>query len=69
MQQHKFSIGQPVRFIGNVVNRLGSRDGFVITRLLPAEGPEFEYRIKSATEPHERVARESQLDVANEPAE
>lgn len=69
MSSHKFTIGQPVRFIGNAVNRLGSREGYVITRLLPPEGPEFEYRIKSATEPHERVARESQLDRANEPAE
>lgn len=69
MSQYKFEIGQPVRFIGNAVNRLGSREGYVITRLLPPEGPEFEYRIKSATEPHERVARESQLDAANEAAE
>lgn len=69
MSEHKFSIGQSVRFIGNAVNRLGSRDGYVVTRLLPPEGPEFEYRIKSSTEPHERVARESQLDVATQPAE
>jgi hypothetical protein len=34
------------------------------TRLrdLPPEGSDFQYKIKSAAEPHERVAKESQLD-------
>jgi hypothetical protein len=63
---HKFALGQPVRLIGNAVNRLGNRDGYIVTRLLPIEGPEFEYRIKSASEAHERVARESQLDASAE---
>jgi len=35
-----------------------------ITRLLPPEGEDFQYKIKSAAEPHERVAKESQLDRA-----
>jgi hypothetical protein len=64
MTNPKFMVGQSVRLIGNAVNRLGSRDGYIVTRLLPVEGPEFEYRIKSPNEPHERVARESQLDRA-----
>jgi hypothetical protein len=33
----------------------------VITKRLPERDGEFEYRIKSVNEPHERVARESQL--------
>jgi hypothetical protein len=33
----------------------------VITMRLPERDGEFEYRVKSANEPHERVARESQL--------
>ncbi len=64
MSQHKFQVGQPVRFSGNLAHRTGAREGFVVTRLLPVEGPELEYRIKSESEPHERVARESQLDPA-----
>jgi hypothetical protein len=32
-----------------------------VTRQLPHNGSEFEYRIKSANEEHERVARESEL--------
>jgi hypothetical protein len=33
----------------------------VITKRLPERDGEFEYRIKSVNEPHERVVRESQL--------
>ncbi len=62
MPKHKYDVGQPVRLMGNAVNRLGTRDGYVVTRQLPVEGPDLEYRIKSEKEPHERVARESQLD-------
>jgi hypothetical protein len=29
---------------------------------LPREGDDFQYRIKNANEPHERVVKESQLD-------
>jgi hypothetical protein len=32
-------------------------------RALPAEGGEFRYRIKSAYEPYERMARESELSA------
>jgi hypothetical protein len=35
---------------------------FKVTQLLPLEGDEFQYRIRSASEPYERVAKESQLD-------
>jgi hypothetical protein len=34
-------------------------------QLLPAEDDELRYRIKSANEPHERVAKESQLRRAS----
>ena len=35
---------------------------YKIIQLLPPEGGDFQYRIKSADEAHERVAKESQLD-------
>jgi hypothetical protein len=31
---------------------------------MPAEGKAFQYRIKNANEPHERVAKESELRAA-----
>jgi hypothetical protein len=36
---------------------------FEAIRQLPERDGEFEYRIKNLTEPHERVARESELSV------
>jgi hypothetical protein len=60
--KHKFSLGQTVRFTQSGYLTAAARDDFKITRLLPIEGMECEYRIKSAAEPFERVARESQLD-------
>jgi hypothetical protein len=38
---------------------------YKIKQLLPAEDDELRYRIKSANEPHERVAKESQLQRAS----
>ena len=62
MTKHKFSIGQTVRFSHNGYLSVASREDFKVTRLLPLDGSEWEYRIKCAGEPFERVARESQLD-------
>ena len=37
---------------------------YEVTKQLPHNGREFEYRIKSANEEHERVAQESKLTGA-----
>jgi len=62
MGVHKFKIGQSVNYTSSGVGR-GSGI-YKITQLLPPEGDDFQYRIKSAAEPHERVVKESQLDRA-----
>ena len=62
MTKHKYSVGQTVRFSHGTYLSVSGRDDFKVTRLLPTEGSECEYRIKCAEEPFERVARESQLD-------
>jgi hypothetical protein len=36
---------------------------FEVTKQLPERDGEFEYRIKNVAEPHERVARESELSI------
>ena len=56
---HKFKIGDIVT-ISPVTNRHAPKDAFEVVKQLPG-GSEPEYRIKSANEPHERVARESEL--------
>ena len=59
---HKFRIGQTVIYTGPFVH--GDMIACEVTKLLPTENDEFQYRIKGANEPHERVAKESQLTSA-----
>ncbi len=63
MDSHRYRVGQSVHYTSNVLRRFGATGDFQIVKLLPPEGDELQYRIKSATEPHERVAKESQLDI------
>jgi hypothetical protein len=62
LKTHKFSIGQNVRYTAGPFSRSGASGSFKVIKLLPSEGDEQQYRIKSAGEAFERVAKESQLD-------
>ena len=53
----KFRAGQMVR----LTRRHAGGGVYVITKQLPDRDGEFEYRIKSTFEPHERVVSESDL--------
>jgi hypothetical protein len=64
MAQHRFKIGQTVNFTPGRFGRGAAGTIYKVTQLLPPEGDDFQYRIKSAAEPHERVVKESQLDLA-----
>jgi hypothetical protein len=57
MTAHKFKIGQLVDYS----SRESASGAYQITQLLPPEGADYQYRIKSAREPHERVAKEHEL--------
>jgi len=59
--EHRFRAGQRVTLAPNLTNRGAAGGGYVVTKQLPERDGEFEYRIKSLSEPHERVARESEL--------
>jgi len=61
---HKYTVGQTVHYTAGAFGRSRTTGSFQIIRLLPSEGDEYLYRIKSAGEPYERVAKESQLDHA-----
>ncbi len=61
MAEHKFRAGQKVTLAANFTNRSAGGPGYVVTKQLPERGGEFEYRVKSVSEPHERVVRESEL--------
>jgi hypothetical protein len=61
MSLHRFAVGErvefsPGRFDGNVPRGL-----YTITRQLPSETPDMQYRVKSVRDSHERVVRQSQL--------
>jgi hypothetical protein len=59
MRIRKFMAGQSVAFIANDLLRpLGT---FAIVSALPEERGLFQYRIKSLTDGHERVAMETEL--------
>jgi hypothetical protein len=57
VSRHKFKIGQSVYYLGCE----SASGAYQVTQLLPPEGDEFQYRIKNAREPHERVAKENEL--------
>ena len=64
MSGHKFKVGQSVLYTSGPYGRGSGGTGglYKITQLLPPEGDDRQYRIKSANEPHERVVKESQLN-------
>jgi hypothetical protein len=60
---HKFKVGDIVT-IKPSVSRNVPGGVYEVIKVLPDPDGEREYRIKSANEPHERVARESELSLA-----
>lgn len=59
---HKYEVGQTVLFTPAMGGRSAGTGAYRIVRLLPPEGDDFQYRIKSLSEVYERVAKESQLE-------
>ncbi len=62
MKEHKFQIGQTVYFTSRPIGHMAANGAYRVVKLLPSDGEDYQYRIKSATEAFERVAKESQLD-------
>jgi len=63
MASHKFRVGQIVT-IKPALSRNVPGGVYTVTKQLPENRGEFEYRIKSMDEVHERIARESELTKA-----
>jgi len=61
--KHKFGIGERVYFTASNVSRPAAGGVYQVIRLLPTDGDDCQYRIKSSSEAFERVAKESQLQV------
>ena len=64
MQDHKFKVGETVRFIRrNLPGRIAG-DVYEVTRAMPFDGIEVSYRIKALNENHERAVREGEIEHA-----
>jgi hypothetical protein len=61
MSRHKYRVGQLVHYTPSRSAIPVSSRQYQIVRLLPLEGSDFLYRIKSPTETFERVAKEQDL--------
>jgi hypothetical protein len=59
---HKFKVGQSVLYTSGIYGRGAASGVYKVTQLLPSEGDDCRYRIKSSDEPHERVVKESELN-------
>ena len=59
---HKFNVDQVVDYVPKGASKFSvPRGAYKITKLLPERDGELQYRIKNATEDHERVGSESEL--------
>ncbi|MGE4219455.1 MAG: hypothetical protein AB7G39_08410 [Alphaproteobacteria bacterium] len=61
MTDHRFQIGQAVRFTQNSFGRVTDHGVFRVEQLLPMTGEEVQYRISAEGQPAERVVVESEL--------
>ncbi len=55
--KHKFGVGETVYFTASNVARPAASGMYEVIRLLPTDGDDYQYRIKSSTEAFERVAK------------
>ena len=58
---HKFKVGETLVFMPSRWSMRARSGACQVIRLLPADSGENLYRVKCASEPFERMARESEL--------
>jgi hypothetical protein len=62
LKSHKYQIGEMVYYTSPTFGRAAATGSYQVVKLLPSEGDDYQYRIKSSGEAFERVAKESQLE-------
>ena len=62
VRAHKYRVGETVYYTSPTFGRAAATGSYTVVKLLPSEGDDYQYRIKSSGEAFERVAKESQLD-------
>jgi hypothetical protein len=58
MSGYKFNVGEVVDYFGR---QRASSGAYTVTARLPSEDEELRYRVRNVNEPHERIAKESEL--------
>ena len=61
---YRYDIGQKVHFSRGFPYREAAAGDYEVLCRLPRRDGEYQYRIKSARETHERVVKESELDAS-----
>jgi hypothetical protein len=64
LHPHRYSVGEVVYYTSPSFGRAAASGNYTVVKLLPSDGDDYQYRIKSNGEAFERVAKESQLDKA-----
>jgi len=64
VRSHKYQVGEIVYYTSPTFGRAAATGSYTVVKLLPSEGDDYQYRIKSSGEAFERVAKESQLEVS-----
>jgi hypothetical protein len=62
IKTHRYQVGETVYYTSPTFGRAAATGSYTVVKLLPSEGDDYQYRIKSTGEAFERVAKESQLD-------
>jgi hypothetical protein len=62
IRAHKYNVGETVYYTSPTFGRTAASGSYTVVKLLPSDGEDYQYRIKSSGEAFERVAKESQLD-------
>jgi hypothetical protein len=63
MDYHKFAVGQTLLFSPAASEPVKVKGFYSVVRLMPPDNGDNQYRLKSDTDGHERVVRESQLTI------
>ena len=60
-QVHRYKIGETVTLMARAFDKSIPPGDYTVTRLLPADGGDNQYRVKSTRNNQERVVKESML--------
>lgn len=62
MAQHKYTVGQSVRFNPDRYADVSARGAYTIVKTLPETGGVLQYHVRAKVDGRERVVREDQLE-------